>query len=122
MRDGGLERIEAGVQRQERVPPKGNNDRLLFAREYRRARLLGTGALVLDRGALLPLGHGLRVDPVAPGQHPQALLTMLDRSTHCRRRAGAPMKNLAHSASFHSREKSAPPKPGTKQLERCSRW
>src|SRR5689334_21616778 len=45
---------------------------------------------------------------------------MLDRSTHCRRRAGAPMQNLAHSASFHSNEKSAPSKPGTKHLmARC---
>src|SRR5829696_2326048 len=65
---------------------------------------------------LLPLGHRLRVDAVALGQPPQALLTMLDRSTHCRRRAGAPMKNLAHSASFQSNEKSAPSKPGTKHL------
>src|SRR3954452_3393342 len=114
MRDGGLEGVEAIIERQERVPPKGNNDGLLFAREYRRARLLRAGALVLDRGALLPLGHRLRVDPVPPGQAPQARLTLLDRSTHCRSRAGAPMKNLAHSASFHPNEKSAPPKPGTK--------
>jgi hypothetical protein len=28
------------------------------------------------------------------------------------------MENLAHSASFHSNEKSAPSKPGTKQLAR----
>ena len=28
------------------------------------------------------------------------------------------MENLAHSASFHSREKSAPSNPGTKHLER----
>src|SRR6187549_2246139 len=41
---------------------------------------------------------------------------MLDRSTHRRSRAGAPMKYLAHSASFHSGEKSAPSKPGTKHL------
>src|SRR3712207_4372182 len=41
---------------------------------------------------------------------------MLYRSTDRRRRAGAPMENLAHSASFHSNEKSAPSKPGTKQL------
>src|SRR5690349_22793447 len=41
---------------------------------------------------------------------------MLDRSTHRRRRAGAPMKYLAHSASFHSGEKSAPSKPGTKHI------
>src|SRR3954447_22002958 len=40
----------------------------------------------------------------SPCQHPQARLTMLDRATHCRRRAGAPMQNLAHSASFHSNE------------------
>src|SRR4051812_33594362 len=52
MRDGGLEGVEAIIERQERVPPKGNNDGLLFAREYRRARLLRAGALVLDRGAL----------------------------------------------------------------------
>src|SRR3712207_8265498 len=113
MRDGGLECIEAVVQRQQRVPPKGNNDGLLLAREHRRARLLGAGALVLDRGALLPFGHRLRVVPVALGQPPQALLTMLYRATHRLCCAGAPMENLAHSASFHSRERSAPSKPGT---------
>src|SRR3954471_1823045 len=116
MRDGGLERIEAIIERQQRVPPEGDDHGLLLDRQHGRARLLGTGALVLDRGALLPLRDRLRVDAVALGQHPQALLTMLDRSTHCRRRAGAPMKNLAHSASFHSNEKSAPSKPGTKQV------
>src|SRR3712207_3741962 len=116
MRDGGLEGIEAVVQRQERVAPERNHDGLLLDREHRRARLLGTGALVLDRGALLPLRDRLRVDPVAPGQHPQALLTLLYRATHRRSRAGAPMKNLAHSASFHSNEKSAPSKPGTKHV------
>src|SRR3954463_5878189 len=79
-------------------------------------QILRAGAFVLDRGALLPLGHRLRVDPVPSGQHPQALLTLLDRSTHCRRRAGAPMQNLAHSASFHSKEKSAPSNPVTKYL------
>src|SRR4029079_10045508 len=96
------------------MAPKRNHDGLLLEREHGRARLLGTGALVLDRGALLPLGYGLRVDAVPLRKAPQALLTMLDRSTHCRRRAGAPMQNLAHSASFHSGEKSAPSKPGTK--------
>src|SRR5215217_4338186 len=117
MRDGRLEGVEAVIERQQRVPPEGDDHGLLFARQHGRARLLGTGALVLDRGALLPLGRGLRVDPVALGQHPQALLTMLDRATHCRRRAGAPMENLAHSASLHSAEKSAPSNPGTKHLE-----
>src|SRR5829696_3557450 len=115
MREGGLEGIETVVQRQERVAPERDDDGLL-GREYRRARLLRAGALVLDRGALLPFGHRLRVDAVTLGQHPQARLTMLDRSTDRLCRAGAPMENLAHSASFHSRERSAPPNHGTKHL------
>jgi len=35
----------------------------------------------------------------------------------CRCRRGAPVMNLAHSASFHSSEKNAPSNPGTKQLK-----
>ena len=117
MRDGGLERIETVVERQQRVAPECDNDGLLFKGQHRRARLLGAGALVLNRGALFPLGDGLRVDAVAPGQPPQALWTLLDRSTDRRSRRGAPVVNLAHSASFHSREKTAPSKPGAKQLD-----
>src|SRR5215204_5846725 len=115
VRDRGLEGIEAVIQQQQRVPPKGDNDGLLLDREHGRARLLGASALVLDRGALLPLCDGLRVEAVAPGQPPQARLTLLDRATHRRCRAGAPMKNWAHSASLHSGEKNAPSNPGTKQ-------
>jgi hypothetical protein len=44
-------------------------------------------------------------------------MTMLYRSTHRRCRGGAPVKNLAHSASFHSKENNAPSKPGIKQLD-----
>jgi hypothetical protein len=42
--------------------------------------------------------RGLRIDAVAPGQRPQALLTMLYRSTDRLCRCGAPMKNLSHRA------------------------
>src|SRR5215212_5944304 len=120
MREGGLEGIEAVVQRQERVAPKGNDDRLFLEREHRRLGLLGSGGPVGNRATLLPLSDGLRVDAVAPGQHPQALLTLLDRSTDRRRRAGAPMQTLAHSASLHSAEKSAPSNPRTKHLNYAS--
>jgi hypothetical protein len=41
---------------------------------------------------------------------------MLYRSTRRRCRGGAPVKDLAHSASFHSKENNAPSKPGIKQL------
>jgi hypothetical protein len=45
---------------------------------------------------------------------------MLYRSTDRRCRRGAAVKNLSHSASFHSVEKTAPSKPGIKQLG-CAR-
>ena len=44
-------------------------------------------------------GSGI-MDPIALGERPQALLTMLYRSTDRRCRRGAPMVNLAHSASL----------------------
>src|SRR3954469_9203419 len=116
MRDGGLERVEAVVQRQECVPPKGNDDGLFLEREHRRLGLLGSGGPVGNRATLLPLGDGLWIDAVTSGENSQALLTMLDPATHLRRRAGAPMQNLAHSASFHCGEKSAPSNSGTKHL------
>ena len=66
------------------------------------------------RLAFLPLGDGLLVDAMALGQGPQALLTMLYRSTDCLCRCGAAVKNLAHSASFQSLENNAPSNPGIK--------
>ncbi|MCU4162076.1 hypothetical protein AiwAL_18630, partial [Acidiphilium sp. AL] len=49
---------------------------------------------------------------------PQALLTMLYRSTDRRCRRGATMKNLDHSASFHLLENIAPLKSGIKHIAR----
>src|SRR5580692_11133371 len=69
-----------------------------------------------DRSPTLPLGGGLLIDPEALGQRPQALLTMLYRSTDRLSRRGAPMQNLAHSASFESLDKDAPSKAETKHV------
>jgi hypothetical protein len=82
------------------------------------------GLPIRNRGSLPPLGDGLRVDPMTIGQGPQALLTMLYRSTDCRCRAGAPVKNLSHSASFWRSEKYAPSNFGTKHLicPQRARW
>ena len=71
----------------------------------------GPGRQIGDRGPLLPLGDGLLVDAVALGQRPQARLTMLYRSTDRLCRRGAPMENLAHSASFHSGREECTIKP-----------
>jgi transposase len=42
---------------------------------------------------------------------------MLEPATNRLRRAGAPVKNLAHSAFFHPSEKTAPPNPGSNTIE-----
>jgi hypothetical protein len=50
-------------------------------------------------------------------------LTILYCSTDRLCRGGAPMEYLAHSASLHSNEKTAPSKPGIKHLDRFrSTW
>src|SRR5271166_4209459 len=111
-----LQRIEAIVQGQQRMPAEGHDDRLLLDRQHGRARVLWTGWQIGCRVALFPFGDGLLVDPVPFCKRPQALLTMLYCSTDCLCRYGAAVKNLAHSASLHSRENIAPSKPGIKQL------
>src|SRR3984957_14248181 len=75
-----------------------------------------------DRSPTLPLGGGLLIDPEALGQRPQALLTMLYRSTDRLSGRGAPVQNLAHSASFESLDKDAPSKAGTKHLAPIIGW
>jgi hypothetical protein len=62
------------------------------------------------------------IDSVALRQRSQARLTMLYRSTHRLCRWGAPMKNLAHSASFKSLDKNAPSKAGTKHIGLKPEW
>src|SRR6202049_4758042 len=116
MRDRRLQGIKTIVERQQRVPAEGNDDRLLPDRQHRRLRLARPGRQIGARTALLPLGDGLRVDAVAPGQSPQARLTMLYRSTDRLCRRGAAVEHLAHSASFHSPENNAPSKAGIKQV------
>src|SRR5918995_564708 len=114
VRDRRLQGGEAVVEWQQPVPAEGDDDGLVLDRQNRRLRLARPCLAIGRRGPLLPLGDGLRVDAVALGELPQALLTMLYRSTDPRCRRGAPMVNLAHSASRHSCEKSAPPNPGIK--------
>jgi hypothetical protein len=99
-----LQGIEAAVEWQQRVLAKGNDDGLILDRQDSRFGFPQIG----DRPASPPFGDSLLVDAVPPGQDPQALLTMLYRSTDCLRRCGAAMKNLADSASFHAGEKTAP--------------
>ena len=87
--DGWLQGIQAVVQRQQRVPPEGGNDRLLLDHQHGRLWILRPWTQTLSRGPLLPLDPGLRVDPVPRRKGPQALLAMLYRSTDRRYRCGS---------------------------------
>src|SRR5215212_8602292 len=116
MRDCRLECVQAVIERQKRMPAEANDDRLFLDRQHRRSRFLWSRPSVHDRAARLPLAHRLLIDAVTSGERSQALFTMLYRSTDRLSRRGAPMKNLAHSASFDSCNKNAPSKCGTKHL------
>src|SRR5690606_31885211 len=116
VRDRRLQGVEAVIQGQQRVPAKGDDDRLFLDRQHGRPGLLRPSLPVIESPALPPLRHRLRIDPVAPGQNPQAFLTILYCSTNRRCRAGATVENLAHSASFHCWPNNAPSNPGTKHL------
>ena len=91
VRNGRLKRIEAIVERQQRVPAEGHDDGLVLDGQHRGLGLLRPCRQIGDETALLPLGDGLLIDAVAPGKCPQALLTMLYRSTDRLCRCGAPV-------------------------------
>src|SRR4051795_12398178 len=120
MRDCRLECVQAVIERQKRMPAEANDDRLFLDRQHRRSRFLWSRPSVHDRAARLPLAHRLLIDAVMSGKRSQALFTMLYRSTDRLSRRGAPVKNLAHSASFDSCNKNAPSKCGTKHLTGCT--
>jgi hypothetical protein len=68
VRQGRLEGVEAVVERQQRMTAEGNDDGLILDRQDRGSGLLRASAQVGDGGPPPPLGHGLGVDPVAPGE------------------------------------------------------
>ena len=91
MRDCRLECVEAVIEGEQRMPPKGDDDCLLFQGQHRRMRLFRSGRKIGHRCPLFPLRDGLLVDPIALGQRSQALLTILYCSTDRRCRRSAPM-------------------------------
>jgi hypothetical protein len=68
MRDRCLQGVEAIIERQERVPAEGDDDRLLLESVVECASF---GPVGRSFGCCtpLPLRHGLLVDPVALGQN-----------------------------------------------------
>ena len=64
VRDRGLQRIKAVIERQQRMAPEGNNCGLLFGCQHRGADDLGTHRRIVHEGSLAPLGNRLLVEPV----------------------------------------------------------
>ena len=54
-------RIKTVIQRQQRMPPEHDDDRLLVQRQHRGFRILWPGRKIGNRRSLAPLGHGLLV-------------------------------------------------------------
>jgi hypothetical protein len=67
MRDRCLQGVEAVVERQQRVPAKGNDDGFVLNRENGRSRLSRPGWQIGDRASPLPLGDGFLIDAVSAG-------------------------------------------------------
>ncbi len=67
MREGRLRGIEAIVERQQRMPPESDDDRLFLDGKDCRIGFLGARRTIGDSLALLPLRDSLLVDPAAFG-------------------------------------------------------
>lgn len=63
VRDRWLQRVEAIVERQQRVAAEGHNNGLFLARQNRRSRLPGAGGQIGGRTPLLPLRDRLGLMP-----------------------------------------------------------
>ena len=95
---------------------EGHSNRFLVGSESGGARSRPHPS-ILDGSPVPPFGDGLRIDVIPGGKNPQALLTILDRATHRRRRSGAAVKNLSHSSlEVGSLRFLAPPLLGTEHL------
>jgi len=100
VRDRRLQRVEAVVERQQRVAPEGDCQRLLFFAENGRTGLLRPHRRIADAIAILPFRDGLGVHAVLPAQRRDRSRRSLHRSSGGVRRRGASVEYLAHRASF----------------------
>ena len=97
--DGIPQAAQHVVQRQQRLLAEGHHDGFLGRRQHRALGNLRAHLRIGRRGPLAPLGHRLRVQAVAGGKGPGALLRRLELGSKMRRRAGAAVKNISRSAS-----------------------
>jgi integrase len=98
---------------------RANRDHQRFFRscQYSRAGWFRAHGGIVHLGPLLPLRHGFGVQGITLGQLGDAVLTLLNRATHRRSRAGAPVESLSQRASRDGKSPYLTPShPGTKHL------
>ncbi len=116
MRDRRLQAIKTVVQRKKRVAPERDDCHFLGFDQNRRARCRRPCLYILERRALPPLRHRLRVNAEFLAQLRERSLRWLYCSFDSVRGCGAPVTNLSHSAALHTREGIAPSNHGINQL------
>ncbi len=114
MQDRGLQGIQTIVQRQKRMTTK--RLLLLLFNQNCLPRLLRPGLHILNSNSLPPHRHRLWVDAQFFVQFRARSLRSLYCSSDGVRGRGAPVTNLSHSETFHSRESIAPSNRGIKHL------
>jgi hypothetical protein len=120
-RPRGVPGLPAVLQRQERLRATRAKQRFCLSCQSRRAWVCRAHGGIGPLGPLLPLRPGCGVPGLTRGQLGDALLTLLNRATHRRSRAGAAVESLSQRASREGKAPYLTPShPGTKQLERFS--
>jgi hypothetical protein len=112
-----VKRLAAVIQGQPRGATTGDEAGGLLQRSERRMALCRPHRGRINVRAVLPLGSRLRVSIVARGQRREAFLTLLERATPGRGRAGAAVEEWSHQASREGTSPDhTPSHPGTKHL------
>ena len=116
MRDRGLQRIEAIVERQQCVAEECDDRRLLGFGKGRGVTGFRPGLQIVNRRPFVPFRHRLLVDPKLPAQRRERSLLLLYCCSDGVRGRSAPVTYLSHTACFHSNGSNAPLNRGIKHL------
>ena len=108
---------QASIPRQPRLPATCHQQRRCVRGQDRGVRRCRPHRRIMDIRPRLPFRPSLGMEVIPCGPLGETFLTLLERSTPCRGRAGAPVSSLAHQASCAGRcSDETPSHPGTKQL------
>ena len=118
LRNAVLQAAEDIVERKQRPPPKFDDHRFLHGSEHRALGIARPHRRIRGRRPRPPFGNGRPAQAITAGEATGRLFRRLELGSNSRRRPGAAVKNVCHSASSDSRVRIAPRLSGTEHLER----